>query len=140
LLKKYDAIYDVIIQFLPSLSGYLTSAYMLPLPASSYSRPFCAAYIGYCISLVQTAQKPRPPPGRNHKVKIVARFLQIIHAALFCAALTRSIKGRCKAGTKKPSPGSVLNLPPKKNTATIPKGIIPKPCPASCRSGSGKGG
>jgi hypothetical protein len=107
--------------------------------AYRYSRPFCAAYIGYCISLVQAAQKPRPPPGRNHKVKIAQQFLQIIHAALFCAALPRSIITHRKAGTKKPGPGSMSNQPSKKNTTTTPKGIIHNPARRPAGQGQARG-
>jgi hypothetical protein len=71
------------------------------LSAYRYSRPFCAAISPQLKPQGKAAQKPRPLPGRNQKVKIAQQFLQLIHAALFCAAVTRSIKDRPKRRDKK---------------------------------------
>jgi hypothetical protein len=65
----------------------------------------------------------RKEKGQNCSVPLrsTTQFSQIINAALFCAEYSRSIKGRCKGGTKKPGSAIMLNSPPKENTAMIPK-------------------
>jgi hypothetical protein len=38
------------------------------------------------------------------RLRFTPQFSQLIHAALFCAAIIRNLKDRCKAGTKSPAP------------------------------------
>ncbi|MDR1948023.1 MAG: hypothetical protein LBQ38_01385, partial [Spirochaetaceae bacterium] len=80
--------------------------------------------------------------GQNYSVPLrsTPQFFQLIYAALFYAAISRSIKGRRKAGTKEPGYGVMLNSIQTENTATSRRSIYPQPHPASCRSWSGQGG
>jgi hypothetical protein len=81
------------------------------------------------------------------RLRSTPQIFQLIYAALFCAAISRSIKGRCKGGTRSPGPGIVLNSPPCKtrqpatevyvNPALLK--LLHKQQP-SCRSGTGEGG
>jgi hypothetical protein len=72
-------------------------------------------------------QKPRPPPERNHKIKIVSRFFQVIHAALFCAALPRGIKTHLQSRDKKARPRLCVKSIAKGKHGTNPQGITPNP-------------
>jgi hypothetical protein len=77
----------------------------------------------------------RKQEGQNYSVPLcfTTQFSQIINAALFCAAFPRSIKGRRKAGTKKPGSGSISNQSPKgkhgkhcaKAKVATPPGVLP---------------
>ena len=112
---------------------------MLPFLTYCYSRPFCAAVPHMLKPVGKAAQKPRPPPGRNQKVKIVSRFLQIIHAALFCAAFIRSIKTHPQSRDKKARLRHCVTSTATGKHGTHPQGITRNPARRPAGRGQGKG-
>jgi hypothetical protein len=109
------------------------------LSAYRYSRPFCAAVSPQIKPQGKAAQKPQPPPRRNHKVKIAQQFLQLINAALFCATLTRSIKGRPQSRNKKARLRFYAKSTTKGNHGRHPQSITPNPARRPAGQGQARG-
>jgi hypothetical protein len=105
---------------------------VIPLPHTHYKNRLG----GTGCARREEVKKVKIAPFRYRST---TQFSRIINAALFCAALTRSIKGHCKAGTKKPGPAIALNPPPQENTATIPRALSPTPARRPAGQGQGKG-
>jgi hypothetical protein len=122
------------------------AAKLPPFPAYRYSRPFCAAVSPHAKACRQSGAKTPAPTRKKSQsqncsvpLRSSPQFPQPIHAALFCAALPRSIKGRPQSRDKKVWPRLYVKSTAKRKHGGHPKALFPNPARRPAGRGQARG-